>query len=353
MKVGILTFHRAINYGAALQTYALAHKMNELGFDAEVADYRNPHIENSFHKFSFSKINSPGKAAAFVLGFRNRHKKKKAFERFMSLTPKGNRCDIAGQLEKEGYDLFVTGSDQVWNPDCTEFDKTYFLDFTEHEKKASYAASFGVSSLDERYAGKAGELLKDYKYIAVREKQGAEIVKNIADREATVVLDPTLLLDKKQWQTVAKPSKYGKRKFLLVYMLLNSSSLLNFAEKKAKEQNLEIICIGNGRRKNVTYAKDIGPDEFIDLFMRAEMVVTNSFHGTAFSINFNKEFYVELHNVKKSRNSRMEDVLELFDLKSRLIMDGEGTNEQVNCEKVRGILEEERKRSINYIKSMN
>ena len=353
MKAGILTFHRAINYGAALQAYALVYKMNELGFDAELIDYRNPHIENSFHRFSLSKVNSPKKAASFLLNYRKMKSRKKSFKSFMKLVPTGKRCDNSVQLEKEGYDIYVTGSDQVWNPDCTGFDKTYFLDFAQQCKKASYAASFGVASLEDKYCEKAGELIKDYKYLAVREKQGAEIVTKIADRDATVVLDPTLLLDREEWYKIAKPSKYGKKRFLLVYMLINSPSLIEFAEKTAKEENLEIISIGNGRRKNITYANDIGPAEFLDLFLRAEKVVTNSFHGTAFSINLGKNFFVELHNVKNSRNSRMEDILDLFGLKSRLIEHGEGTNENVNYKKIWEILKEERKKSLNFIKSMN
>lgn len=352
MKVGVLTFHRAINYGAALQAYALVNKLNGLGFEAELADYRNLHIENSFHKFSFSKINAPKKAMSFLKSYGMMKRKKKAFEKFMELIPKGKRCDSSSQLEKEGYDLYITGSDQVWNPDCTEFDKTYFLDFADHDKKASYAASFGVASLDEKYSGEVGELIKDYKYIGVREKQGAEIVKAVSGCEATVVLDPTFLLDGESWRRLAKPSRYGKGKYLLVYMLFNSPSLLDFAEKKAKEENLEIICIGNGRRKNITYAKDIGPAEFLDLFARAETVVTNSFHGTAFSINMGKNFYVELHNVKNSRNSRMEDVLNLFGLKDRLIVDGTGTDETINYVKVNEILAAERKNSVEFIESM-
>lgn len=352
MKVGVLTFHRAINYGAALQAYALVRKMNELGFEAELADYRNPHIEKSFHEFSVSKVNSPKKAASFFLNYGRMKRKKRAFKSFMNLVPTGKLCGDAKALNAEEYDVFVTGSDQVWNPDCTGFDKTFFLDFAESDKKAAYAASFGVASLDEKYSSEAGKLIKDYKYIGVRENQGANIVKEIAGREATVVLDPTLLLEGECWKKLAKPSGYGKRKYLLVYMLLNSPSLLDFAEKKAKEQNLEIVCIGNGRRKNITYANDIGPAGFLDLFERAECIVTNSFHGTAFSINLNKEFYVELHNVKNSRNSRMEDVLSLFGLKDRIISEEKQSFGNIEFDYVNKILKAEREKSVAFLESI-
>lgn len=352
MKAGILTFHRAINYGAALQAYALVHKMNELGFEAELADYRNPHIENSFHKFSASKINSPKKAISFLMNYGKMKRKKKAFENFTKLIPT-SKIYGKSELKNAGYDIFVTGSDQVWNPDCTGFDKTYFLDFAKHDQKASYAASFGVSSIEDKYSGEVAELLKDYKFISVREKQGAGIVQSLSDKEATVVLDPTLLLNGNEWSKLAKPSKYGKKKFLLVYMLLNSPSLLNFAENMARENNLEVVCIGNGRRKNITYANDIGPQEFLDLFARAECVVTNSFHGTAFSINLNKEFFVELHNVKNSRNSRMEDVLELFELKERIITKDAKDFGNIDFGVVNKILENEREKSVAFLKSIN
>lgn len=351
MRAGVLTFHRAINYGAALQAYALVRKMNELGAQTELVDYRNPHIENSFHSFSLAKVNSPKKAASFLLNYKKMRKKKKAFAEFAGLIPTGEKIENSAQLKKSSYDIFVSGSDQVWNPECTGFDKTYFLEFAESRQKNAYAASFGVSHLEEKYTDEVGKLIKDFKNIGVREQQGAEIVRQTAKREAEVVLDPTLLIDGNEWKKIAKPSKYGKKKFLLVYMLLNSPSLILFAEKLAKERGLEIICIGNGRRKNITYASDIGPAEFLDLFSRAEAVVTNSFHGTAFSVNLNKDFFVELHNVKNSRNSRMEDILKLFGLENRLISDGAASNKKVDFKRVNKLLDDEREKSVSFLKN--
>ena len=354
MKIGILTFHRAINYGASLQAYALTKKMNEMGYEAEIVDYRNPHIENMFHNFSINKINSPKKTVSFFLGFTKNARKKRLFKKFWKMTPTSKMIFMtSNQLKNANYDMFVTGSDQVWNPDCTKYDKTYFLDFAENSKKNAYAASFGVSVIDEKYRADFNKLLGSFQNISVRETRGAEIVKDFSGRESTVVLDPTLLLNKKQWMEIASPTKYSKGKYVLVYMLVNSKSLMDFALKLGKEKNLPVVCIGNGRAQ-VTYASDIGPREFVKLFDKAEYVVTNSFHGTAFSINFNKNFFVELHNMKNSRNSRMEEVLNLFGLSGRLIINGECAEKDtaVDYSHVNAVLEQERAKSEAFLEKI-
>ncbi len=353
MKVGILTFHRAINYGAVLQAYALNKKINYMGADCEIVDYRNPHIENMYHKLKFK--GSLRRKVSLVVNYRNIRKKTAKFSAFVEKNI--NKSPIYKTISKlkeneYRYDMFISGSDQVWNPDCTEFDKAFFLDFTFSPKKASYAASFGTAMVSDKYENEVANLISDFTYIGVREKQGAEYIKKITDKNVEVVLDPTFLLNKEEWEQIAKPSKYEKKKYVLIYMLMASKTLVDFARKVAKEKGCELISIGNGRNKDITYANDIGPDEFLSLIKNAEAVVTNSFHGTAFSINFGKEFYVELHNVKNARNSRMEDVLKLFELENRLICDGNCRAYDIDFEKTKKILEEEREKSVKYLEEV-
>ena len=356
MKAGIFTFHRANNYGAVLQAYALTQKLNHMGCQAEVVDYRCDHIENMYHRISLKKVNNVRKFAAFFVTYFKTSAKSKKFndfrKSFLKISDKAYNMKNRKELNGE-YDVFFTGSDQVWNPDCTKYDKTYFLDFAENSKKNAYAASFGVSVIDEKYRADFNKLLGSFQNISVRETRGAEIVKDFSGRESTVVLDPTLLLNKKQWMEIASPTKYSKGKYVLVYMLVNSKSLMDFALKLGKEKNLPVVCIGNGRAQ-VTYASDIGPREFVKLFDKAEYVVTNSFHGTAFSINFNKNFFVELHNMKNSRNSRMEEVLNLFGLSGRLIINGECAEKDtaVDYSHVNAVLEQERAKSEAFLEKI-
>ena len=353
MKIGIITFHRAINYGALLQTYALNKVLNDMGVDAEVIDYRAEYIENIYYKGK-----NGGSLLKKIDFLRVRIKTLKKYIKFYKFSKENiqaskpvNKETIA---ENEGkYDMYISGSDQVWNPDCTEFDKTYFLDFTTKGKKASYAASIGTKTMNERYEAEALKLISDFSHISIREKQGMEYLKE-KGISAQIVLDPTLLLNKAKWLEASKKSKYEKDKYVLLYMLVYSESLVSFAKKLATEKGCKVIKVGRGKDKGIIYAPNLGPDEFLSLFNNAEYVVTNSFHGTAFSINFNKKFYVEYQNVKNSRNSRMEDILNNFGLKNRIIneSDKKYCDEEIDYVSVNKKLDEERKKSIDYLKNI-
>lgn len=357
--IGIITYHRAINYGAILQLYALQKKIKDLGAKSVVIDYRNKKLENNHKKMKLSECKKVKDFARYLFlskHYNNKYDKFRNFSsRYFSLSePFYNALEIKEKEKK--YYRFITGSDQVWNYKINGMDTTYLLDFVrDKNKKASYAASFGVKKIPEEYRQKYKDLLKDFSFLSVREKQGAQLLKDLISREAEVVLDPTLLLSKEEWYNLAKKSFKPHLKYILVYAFGRSSNIFNLANHISKKTGYKIVYISNTYNKNlkIYYVKSAGPEEFLDLFKNAEYIITNSFHGTAFSINFNKQFFIEMLPESLGVNSRLEDLLKLFGLQNRIITssDADIINE-INYEKVNTILEIEREKSINFLKNI-
>jgi len=362
MKVGIITFHRALNYGAVLQAYALGKALRNNNIDAKILDYRNKHTENNYEiKIIYPGSNIIGMISN-LLTFKYRNEKNNKFKQFISdyLYLTDSALFTSAQLSGTECDAYITGSDQVWNYKCsnkTSFsDKSYFLDFVKDgSKKNSYAASFGFSDIPLEYKEQYKMLLEKYNKIAVREKQGAEIIKNLLGREVPVVLDPTLLLDIYEWDNISIKYKQ-QEKYVLMYLMWHSPSLVAFAKKLAEENGFKLLFISDSilKRSGIRNIHSVGPREWLGLFQNAAYIVTNSFHGAAFAINFNKELFVEYLPKTSKVNSRLENILGMFGLKNRLIKYGvnEESGKMIDYKKVNKTLKEEREISMKYLMSI-
>lgn len=358
MKIGIITFHKAINYGAVLQTYALQKVLEDMDADPEIIDYKCEYIENTYKLFSISSIRNLKCFISSLIYLPIKISKKNKFNKFRNDYLKlSSEINNRIQLDNSNclYKSFITGSDQVWNLKCTGYDTTYFLDFVKDtSKKFSYAASFGSADIEKNQKEKYMYLLKDFNKISVREKQGLKIIGELIDKEGYVHLDPTLLLKEESWRNLCSNGKYNN--YILIYLMVHSQTALAFAEDLAKQTGCKIIYINSGLTKKVkgTYVRTAGPKEFLSLFAGAKYVVTNSFHGTAFSINFNKEFFVELLPPPSKVNSRLENIMDLLDLRERQIINGKNDNihKPINYSQVNSVLEEERRNSIKYLRSI-
>ena len=356
MKVGILTFQQAINYGAVLQLYALQKTIQKLGVDSEVINYISPKLKKDYKIIRYNDGLKNLLASIFAAkAFYERKRRFKLFEnKYLNLT---DELYFKEDLSKicNRYDYIITGSDQVWNYSITGTDSTYMLDFVEDsDKKISYAASFGVAQIPDELKVWYKNLLQDFKAISVREKHGQKIFKDICNREITVTLDPTLLLDKYDWENFCCNFK-DKDKYILVYSLRNSNLLNSLAKNLKTETGYNLIVLNP--RVRYMYTKDsraiIGPEEFVDLFFNAEYVLTDSFHGTAFSINFNKKFLCELNTDKNNVNSRLESLFNLLNLKNRTIDSLQKLDkiyDTIDYNNINNILNTERRKSINYLK---
>lgn len=355
MKIGILTFHRALNYGAVLQAYALQQMLLKLPADVEVIDYLCPKIEKQYR--SLLGIGTMKDHISHLLQLVQFWKRDRKFfdfiRRRMILSP---QCfDSREKLHSisSEYDFFVTGSDQVWNAFLTGFDKTYLLDFVgDSRKKVSYAASFGLSKLPEAWEAPYRTLLKSFSALSVRERQGADIIRDLNGQNAQVNVDPVFLIPADQWEQIAAP--VAEKNYIFVYLMARSQTIFSFIERLSAKTGCSVIWFSPGVRRPVPakYIRAGGPEDFLGYLANASYVVTNSFHGTAFSILFHKKFFVEYLPEQRKMNSRLEQVLNLFHLEGRLIQGISDLKmpEEINYDSVERILEEERNRSLQFFK---
>ncbi|MFA5338278.1 MAG: polysaccharide pyruvyl transferase family protein, partial [Candidatus Omnitrophota bacterium] len=259
----------------------------------------------------------------------------------------------------QDYDIFICGSDQIWNPEITGLDPAYFLSFVPSDKKkVAYAASFGIPDTPQRYHAVLKKLLEGIECISVREKEGKRIINFLTGKNVDVVLDPTLLLNEEEWGKVSepRPSLKGKR-YVLCYYFQENKRLDNISIKCSKIMGIPRVIINASNKDRFSGAIpvfDAGPSEFIKLFKEASFVVTNSFHGVAFSINFKKPFFVDLLDREfVPRNSRLINILENLNLSTRLVSNFANVNaKSMNLDFKEAIIKLNtlKEKSLNFLK---
>jgi len=269
--------------------------------------------------------------------------------KYLSMSEK---CKEKRDLEKieNKYDALITGSDQVWNYGCSGSDEAYFLDFVKKAKKYSYAASFGYDVLPATDPFNYEELLSDFNGLSVREKSAVEIVKEKTGKTAIVTLDPTLLLESNDWDKLVNDKRPIKEKYLFLYYIREPKDLLKYAEKVAKEKNLKIISAKSSKE----FLLKCSPKDFLSWIYYSECFVTNSFHGTVFSILFHKKFAVELDN-GKSTNNRSKELMELLGISGREL-DISNTKkiwDNVDYQAIDERLSSERAASLSYLENIS
>lgn len=293
-KVGIVTICDYKNYGNRLQNYAVQEILRDLGFDAETIV--NMPLKNSKHRSVVpALINKyvrllclPPREVIRLLLLQSR---KAVFVKWMSRQIKETTFTVTPDYIPndlgDSYDYFVVGSDQVWNPAFRYGFEVDFLTFAPKHKRIAYAASFGESSLPREYVGFYKQRLAEMKALSVRESVGRKLIKDLTGREAVVLIDPTMMLSKEKWLSIAKShNQKPKTKYLLSYFLGDiSKEVYAYVKRIARQNNLEIVTLESIKdRKRFT----VDPSEFIDYVNEASVVFTNSFHGTVFSILFEK-----------------------------------------------------------------
>jgi len=362
-KIGILTFHNANNYGAVLQAYALKSVLINMGHTVHILNYYCPKLQKEYKGIPVLKkglkelIKYPFKLLCFPILRARIATQFKAFrEQYLLDTPPLTSNTIAKHTVS--YDAFFCGSDQVFNPRITNFDSNYFLSFSsDKSKNYSYAASFGLSleNLSNRETQFLSTHLARFNRISVREKQGTKIVKALSAQEPSVHIDPTLLLTKKQWQTMAVAPKQSK--YVLLYLMYTDPALVRFAAQFAREKGCSLLYISHsmrfGKKLPATYVKPT-VQEWLGLFEHASYVVTTSFHGLAFSINLNKPFVVQRAE-GGNLNSRLDNLLTITGLQNRLYTPSTPISlfdEPIDWEHVNKVLDEQRAISISYLRGV-
>ena len=380
MRIGVITIEQVGNYGAELQCYATQKVLQNIECDAEIIDY----CYYKDYRYKDSKMSEPFVPMTFkerifyVLKYRivnrfvdkilllfksNIARRNNRFSAFHAENTKMSRRYMSMPELYEAsmdYDIFVTGSDQVWNPGAQSSIEPYFLTFApDSARKISFAASFGVSEIEPNLRERYKEYLSRYDFISVREKNACDMVKQLVGKDAECVLDPTLLLTKDEWMKVARQYDNVPERYVLVYTLFESPAIFNLAKKVAKEKGISVLRITKrayfvSRIEGISNISDAGPAEFISLIAGADYIVTDSFHGTAFSVNFGIPFSAVVSSKNKS-NSRMDSLLNIVGLRERLITDDSDMDSvkyelPIDEKKVSLRVEAARNKSIDFLK---
>lgn len=374
-KIGITTIVRVNNYGAELQAYATQKVLQDLGYDAEIIDYlfyKHPrHIATKQSRPLFP-MGIKKMMAEFLYPhitrikqvFQNNDAQKRREARFDAFHKNNTRfSEEYRSIEdlfraKMSYDVYMVGSDQVWNPGIYSSLDPYFLKFVPAGKrKISYASSFGVSELPAVAYDYYRKSLQELDAISVRESHAVDQVKNLSGKDAYWVVDPTLLIRAEDWRSVAIAPALVPERYVLLYELTPCPYLKALAEHIATLKKCSVVRITKDSNSveskgNIINMTDAGPSEFLYLFSRAEFVVTNSFHGTAFSANFSRPFFV-VAPARKHNNSRQQSLLNLLGLSDRLLKEGAllpaEAQTHMDFSVANERLEEARKRSLEYL----
>lgn len=354
MKTAIMTFHRALNYGALLQAFALEKVLEDSGVNAEIIDYRCPHMECIYRPFDTRHCRGISAKLKKCISSLWLIKKRREFNKFTDeYLDLSSVCRNKRDLKKcvSEYSRVITGSDQVFNPDAAGGDLSYFLDFVPKGiKKIAYGASLGYGTFPEKYREECIGLLQSFDALSLREKSACTEVEKLTGMPVCNVLDPTLLLSREEWlDTGKKPGKLPD-KYILVYMMEGCRYVIEKARAMANSKGYGLVLINPTlkQRKDCSDFVMYGaasPREFVGMFAEAEAVVTNSFHGVIFSLIFGKEFYAEASNTEKS--ARIKDLLALFDLSDRLLPYSE--SKKIDWKKINEILKAEREKSVLWL----
>ncbi len=362
MKIALITIHKVTNYGAVLQAYATKIALSKYG-KVSTIDYHSQHLAHHMDMIRFElSVHGVKMLAHDLLNLPQRYRLLSRFKKFIELNMNLTSQVNSVQLEKgelNHFDIYVCGSDQIWNPGVVtsegNIDSIFFLSFVKNMgKKFSFASSIGHHQYSETEKAEVKNLLSDFKMISVRESDGQKKLQEILpERDIHHVVDPTLLLSKKEWYTDFKiEDNEPKEKYILVYSVPRTELIKKAIEFFSKKLNLKVVAIDRMLlpiTKVDKHVRTAGPKEFIELYAKASFVITDSFHGTCFAVNFEKPFACISAN---ERANRQESLLSLLGIKERLMYkedDFLNLAPEVDYDNVTKKLAKIRDESLNYI----
>lgn len=372
IKIGIVTFHRACNIGAVLQSYSLYKCIGNMETDVEIIDYMPENFNFLYYDKISPNFGNTGVSSRIkhIIMYPRLKKKNKAFEKFVKSNIKLSKhydTNNIKTINSENYDIIFAGSDQIWNDSCAEFDSVYFLSFDSQTDfiKASYAASFGFNSIPEHLKQEYIKRLTGINYYSVREISGRKIIMNLLGIEAKVCCDPTLLNTKDEWKRLASKVKIRLNKnYIFVYYVNRSEELLEYAKTLGKKTKCKVICVPGEVNfstiigiKNYKYGfcQDItcSPEKFLNYIMNCKYLITNSFHGTIFGVLFHRQFQVTLKSLRGRYDYRVGDFLKMVNLESRCIENGfDHIDDNIPWKHVETKIQDMRSKSIEYISNV-
>lgn len=369
MRAGVLTFHAAHHYGAQLQAYALARAIAECGVEAEIIDYVRDDTRDA--RRLVRPVHSPMDVLANLHTLMHRSDLKRRLERFdafvntrMPHSARAYRTYAELASDAPVYDAYVCGSDQIWNPQIfreQDFDPAFFAAFAQRGRKIAYAPSFGLPDLPLAHHAALKSLVQGFAALSVRERNGETILADVCGRESVTVLDPTLLLGGDQWREIASPVR-AEKPYLLCYFISDPAQYAADVQAVASAKGLRIVSLC-GARRTVRGTRqailDAGPEEFLGWIARASHVMTDSFHGTIFSILFDRPFHTFSFtgSGKAKVSSRLDSLLGILGLRERLLThpgscrSGRAPLPDVDVQAVQSVLSKEREASLTWLRN--
>lgn len=323
-KIGLLTFQNTTNYGSMLQAFALYYSIKNYEPSCELINYHCPTIEERELPLSLKRCNSLKKLLKWLLCYHFSRCKYKKFQNFFhthfkDISREYNATNI--QKAENQYEAFIVGSDIIWGLDITGGDYTYFFDFIKSEStpRFAYAASFGHKDLP--FSGtdqeKMSSYIANFNGISVRESSAVNIVKRLTNQSADFVLDPTLLLSESQWKSLLHFHRPIKKRYILVYFAYNTKETFRLVKKLAQKEHCEIRYIHNSTLNypRVINIKSASIEQFLNLIHNAVYIVSGSYHGVVFSVNFNKQFFY----INEKYTARITSFIELLEIRDRAL----------------------------------
>lgn len=333
IKVGIIShYYNNNNYGGMLQAYALCKFLNSNEIESVQISYsmadKNFAYRSRGYKLlrkSFRLIKNKVQVLPHFLTSIRVGKRKKTLKKFRNSIPHTKRVyDLKSIKKCKEFDVYITGSDQVWNPDWC--DDAFLLNFVDCDKvKLSYAASIGKSNLMSESKSKFRNALKTYAAISVREDNAVKILQEVVDNRVELVLDPTLLLDRNEWENICE-GECPKSRYVFCYFLGDNIKQRTLAFEYAKQNGYELVSIPylNGKYRKVdadfkcTQVYDLSPGRFLNMIKNAECVFTDSFHATVFSHIFQRDFFVFIHSGSYGMSDRLYTLSNMFGTRNRV-----------------------------------
>lgn len=373
-RVGIVTIHDSPNYGGSLQAFALYKYIKDKGADCEIIDIRRPvHPDYIYERRYSSYRNNPfsvGKKLKNIIkkliGRKTKNSQytsdlaEQRFRKFNSSIrysmPYGRLSDL--KKNPPVYDVYISGSDQLWNPTQPYCLEPFFLTFAPEGKvRISYATSIGITELQAKEKNDFRKWLSAYDAISVREKQAQKLLESFMDQDVSVVLDPTFLLDIDYWKSIANfPDMNGN--YILMFLLANNPELIDYGIRLSKESKKRLVFIKAPHlytNENYTVDNNCGPREFLGYIGNADMVITDSFHCTVFSILMEAGNFAAYISPTSKKGSRITDLLDLLDLSEHLLPNDYSSSYadleklDINREELRKRITTEQTKSRNFL----
>lgn len=330
MKVGIITFHNSYNCGSMLETYAMQTIVRKLGHSAEIVNFSSEGQRKLYAPFfQWSSIRNIIKNLLILPGLKRIQHNNEAYENFKNKNFRlSDFCSNSDYLTDSNYDVVIAGSDQIWNITIMDYDPAYYLNWVTKAKKVAYAPSFGARRIED-HASDITEFiryLEQFDALSIRENNGQKWIKELLGRDVPVLLDPTLLLNREDYEIIENKTIVPNGKYIFFYSPSFDADICKFVQSVAKKYNLKVItwstktyCFKLIKRFGFSLPDYESPDVYLNLIKNAELVFTTSYHGTIFSTIYRKNFFTIKNGDMYGNDDRVSTLLGQLSMEDRLI----------------------------------